>query len=159
MGEGYSAGDGPSDALFKFGSGLSYTSFNLHSLSITPNTTTVNGTFHLSFEATNTGGVDSAVPVQLYFRDPVCYPVRLASIQLIRYTKIFLKAGESKPIHIDLAAQDLGYWDDGRNGNPDVGPGGAWTVDIGSFELVLGTAGFTSWRNPEGLIGTVEVTK
>merc|ERR1712118_399214 len=29
-------------------------------------------------------GVDSAVPVQVYFRDPVADPVRLASIQLVR---------------------------------------------------------------------------
>jgi hypothetical protein len=70
------------------------TAFDLHSLVITPNRTTANGTFTLSLVATNTGEVDSAVPVQVYFRDPVAYPVRIASIQLVRFTKVFLKAGE-----------------------------------------------------------------
>ena len=68
-----------------------YTSFDLHNLSIPQNTTTATGSFNLSLVATNTGAVDSAVPVQMYFRDPVCYPVRLASVQLVAFTKVFLR--------------------------------------------------------------------
>ena len=157
MGEAYSAGDGPSSSLFGFGEGLSYSAFDLHSLSITPNRTTATGTFSLALTATNTGDVDSAVPIQVFFRDPVCYPVRISSIQLVRFTKIFLKAGESKNVTIDLAARDLAYWDDGRNGNDAVGPEGGWVVDPGVFNLVIGTAGFTSWQQPQGLLGNVEV--
>jgi hypothetical protein len=137
--------------------GLSYTSFSLHSLAITPNRTTANGTFSLALVATNTGEVDSAVPVQVFFRDPVCYPVRIASIQLVRFAKVFLRAGESKHITIGLSARDLGFWDDGRNGNNEVGPEGGWVVDPGVFNLVIGTAGFTSWRQPQGLLGAASV--
>jgi beta-glucosidase len=157
MGESYSAGDGPSSPLFGFGHGLSYTSFVLSKFSASPNRTTTDGTFNLSLVATNTGHTDGAVPIQVYFRDPVCYPVRIASIQLVRFKKVFLKAQESKTVSIELDAKDLRYWDDGRNGNPAVGPEGGWVVDKGLFNLVIGTAGFTSWNNPQGLLGDVEV--
>ena len=95
------------------------------------------GTFTLSLVATNTGGVDSAVPIQVFFRDPVCYPVRIASIQLVRFTKVFLKAKEAKTVTIELAASDLRYYDDGRNSNDEVGPEGGWVVDKGVFDLIM----------------------
>jgi hypothetical protein len=85
-------------------------------------------------------------------------PVRLSSIQLVRFAKVWLAAGESKTVHVELAARDLGYWDDGMNGTPDVPAGGMWRVDAGLFELYIGTAGFTSWRDPGGLTTTLNVT-
>jgi len=157
MGEAYSAGDGESTPLFQFGQGLSYTTFDLNSLSVSPNATTAKGTFKLTLTASNTGERDGAVVVQVYFRDPVSWPVRIASIQLVRFTKVLLRAGESREITIDLDAADLAYWDDGLNGNDDVPPGGGWRVDPGEFNLVVGTAGFTSWRKPDGLLGNVYV--
>lgn len=108
--------------------GLSYTSFVLSKFSASPNRTTVDGSFTLSLVATNTGSTDGAVPIQVYFRDPVCYPVRIASIQLVRFSKVFLKAQESKTVTFELDAKDLRYWDDGRNGNPAVGAEGGWVV-------------------------------
>ena len=67
------------------------------------------------------------------------------------------RAGESKTVSMELPAADLGYWDDGRNSNPEVGSAGGWVVDKGAFDLYLGTAGFTSWREPLGLTGQVAV--
>ena len=49
-------------------------------------------------------------------RDPVAMPVRISSIQLVRFDKIELKAGETRAVNIVLDAADLGHWDDGRNG-------------------------------------------
>lgn len=100
----------------------------LSKFSASPNRTTVDGTFTLALVATNTGSTDGSVPIQVYFRDPVCYPVRIASIQLVRFKKVFLKAQESKTVTIELDAKDLRYWDDGRNGNPAVGAEGGWVV-------------------------------
>merc|ERR1712176_348446 len=88
MGEAYSAGDGPSTPLFQFGQGLSYTTFVLSALSITPEATTATGTFKLTLNATNTGSRDGAAVVQVYFRDPIAWPVRVSSIQLVRFTKV-----------------------------------------------------------------------
>ena len=103
----------------------------------------------VKLKAHNTGGMDGAVPVQLYFRKPFASPVRLSSIQLVRFTKVWVPAGGSADVEIELDAADLGYWDDGRNGNPAVGHGGGWVVQPGEYELVLATAGFTSWASPE----------
>lgn len=134
--------------------GLSYTAFDVHDLTISPRNTTASGTFTLTMSITNTGGRDSAVPIQVFFRDPVAMPVRISSIQLVRFTKVFVKAGQSQQVVIKLAAKDLAYWDDGKNG---WGGSEGWTVDKGDFDLVIGTSGYTSWGQPEGLMGTVTV--
>jgi hypothetical protein len=94
---------------------------------------------------------------KVFFRDPFCVPIRIASIQLVRFTKIFLRAGETKQVTIQLLASDLRYWDDGRNGNKAVGPKGGWVVDPGLFNIVIGTSGFASWTKPEGLLGELYV--
>ena len=57
--------------------------------------------------------------------------MRISSIQLVRFTKVFLKAGASTQVRIKLDAEDLAYWDDGRNGNTDVGTAGGYVVDPG----------------------------
>ena len=49
----------------------------------------------------------------------------------MRFTKVFLKAGASTQVSIKLDAEDLAYWDDGRNGNTDVGTAGGYVVDPG----------------------------
>ena len=154
QGEAYSGGDGKSDALFQFGEGLSYTSFVLSDLTIAPTTPVrSNGTFTLKLKCTNTGARDGATPIMVFFRDPVALPVRISSIQLVRFTKVLLKAGEAKEVEIELKARDLGFWDDGLNGGGTAG----WKVDPGTFNLVLGTMGFTSWQNPVGLKADVVV--
>ena len=67
----------------------------------------------VTLTAHNTGAMDGAVPVQLYFRKPFASPVRLASIQLVRFEKVWIPAGSSVVVEIELVAADLGYWDDG----------------------------------------------
>jgi len=92
-------------------------------------------------------------------RDPHALPVRLSSIQLARFAKVLLSAGETKEVTIKLAAHDLGYWDDGRNGVEGVPAAGGWRVDPGKFELFVTTDGFKSWKKPSGLAATVKVLK
>ena len=116
QGEDFTAGDGASTPLFNFGEGMSYTSYRLSGLQISPRATDASGKFKLTLKATNTGPRDGRCIVQVYFRDPVAMPVRISSIQLVRFDKIELKAGETRTVNIVLDAADLGYWDDGRNG-------------------------------------------
>ena len=85
-------------------------------------------------------------------------PVRLASMQLVRFTKVFLRPAEAQRVVFTLAAADLGYWDDGRNGNDAVGPEGGWVVDPGLFELFVTTSGFGSVTSPAGLRGSLVVS-
>jgi hypothetical protein len=45
--------------------GGSYTTFKLHGLGISPKNATANGTFNLTFSASNTGKRDGATPIQV----------------------------------------------------------------------------------------------
>jgi len=153
MGEAYSAGDGPSSALFQFGAGMSYSVYVIQDLVVSPKQAQANGSFSLTFTVVNQGSQDGSVPVMVFFRDPVAMPVRISSIQLVRFTKVAVPAGKSITTTVILAASDLGFWDDGLN---DLGPAG-WKVDPGDFQLTLGTEGFTSWQTPEGLHATITV--
>ena len=155
MGETY-ATDGPSTPLFAFGSGLSYTSYVLSNLAITPNATTAAGNFSARLIAQNTGTRDGDAIVQVYFRDPVAFPVRIGSVQLVAYERVHVPAGSAVNVTVGIRAADMAYWDDGSNGADARAPG--WVVDPGAFQLVFGTAGFTSFAHPEGLRATVYVT-
>lgn len=157
QGQDYAAGDGYSTPLFSFGEGLSYTKYRLSGLRVSPEVASAAGSFTLSLTAENTGVRAGSCTVQVYFRDPVAVPVRISSIQLVRFAKVRLGPGESKRVTIHLAAADLAYWDDGRNGSPGVDPAGRWVVDPGRFELFIGTAGFHSWARPEGLGANITV--
>ena len=55
------------------------------------------GSWTLAFNVSNTGSRDGATPVQVFFRDPCAFPVRLGSVQLARFTKIWLRAGPVPP--------------------------------------------------------------
>ena len=158
QGEAYSADDGPSTPLFRFGEGLGYSPFELSGLDVSPKAAvSAAGSWTLALNVSNTGTRDGATPVQVFFRDPCAFPVRLGSIQLARFTKVWVRAGETKRVELRLAAQDFAYWDDGQNGTPHVGAQGAWIVDPGEFDLVLSTEGFGGWETPTGLLGHVRV--
>ena len=57
--------DGPSDALFVFGWGLSYTSFDLTDLVVTPTTVSPTDNITITLNCHNTGGVAGATVVQV----------------------------------------------------------------------------------------------
>ena len=84
-------------------------------------------------------------------------PVRLSSVQLVRFAKVSLRAGASTTVQLSLLAKDLGYWDDGLNGRVVAPARGGWAVDPGEFELVAATDGFGSWAQLGGLHTTVQV--
>jgi len=161
QGESYAV-DGPSDAFLPFGVGGTYTSFRLEALEVTPAQAPPTGAFTLRLRAANTGARDGATVVQVYFRDPVAPVVRLASIQLVRFAKVFVAAGQSAAVQIELDAADLAYWNDGKNADADEDEAQqqqrGWVVDPGAFELFVSCNGFTSWNAPSGLKASVNVT-
>ena len=70
-------------------SSSSYTQFELAGLVVSPAATTAAGTVKLKLTATNTDTTRSgACVVQIYFRDPFALPVRISSIQLVRFQKV-----------------------------------------------------------------------
>lgn len=112
--------------LYEFGYGLSYTKFeytDLHVKKVAPKE------FEVSFVVKNTGSVDGDEVAQLYVRDEfasVSQPLK----QLKKFTRFYLKAGATQKVKFTLGADDLSL----------VGMDGKWTVEPGSFLLMVGAS-------------------
>lgn len=97
--------------LYCFGYGLSYTEFEYSDLRLSADTMAQDGKITVTVKVTNKGEYDGHDVVQLYIRDLIasrCRPVK----ELKGYNKVFLKAGESRDVTIDLYAEDLAFSDD-----------------------------------------------
>jgi beta-glucosidase len=108
--------------LFPFGYGLSYTTFAYSDLS-------VDG-LNVSFTLTNTGKVDGAEVAQLYVsaKNPTVYrPAK----ELKGFTKVFLKAGESKKVTITLDDKAFRYFNVKTN---------QFEVDGGEYDILVGAS-------------------
>jgi len=103
---GYRYYDKHTDEIcYPFGHGISYTSFSYSN----PEVMTDNDTIHISFKLANTGDYDGAEVVQVYTSDP--YATYTRPIKELRaFKKIFLKAGETKVVNIDMPIKDLAYY-------------------------------------------------
>ncbi len=101
------------EALYPFGFGLSYTSFNYSNLAL-PAVAKSGTIITVSVKVTNTGKTGGEEVVQLYIsnQDQNIYsPLK----SLKGFKRIMLKAGESRVLQFRLTAQDLSVVDD--NGN------------------------------------------
>ncbi len=118
--------EGPKNALFPFGFGLSYTHFEYSDLRINKV-----GTFDVtvSFKVTNTGKRDSDEVVQLYL-DDVDSSVVTPPMLLKRFQRIHLKAGESKTITFTLDYDSFKLMDIHYR----------WTVEPGIFRILVGAS-------------------
>lgn len=129
-------------ALYPFGHGLSYTSFDYSDLQITPEQQGVQGNVTVRCKVTNTGQRAGDEVVQLYLHDE--YSSVIAYTQVLRgFERITLQPGETKEVSFTLTPQDLGLWD--INNRFTVEPGtfavriGASSADIrlkGQFEII-----------------------
>jgi beta-glucosidase len=92
-----------STALYPFGYGLSFSSFEYSNLNISQKTPSC---FEVSFDIKNTGKYDGDEVAQLYLRDEyasVVQPVK----QLKHYQRLFIKKGEVKRVCFMLNEDDL----------------------------------------------------
>ncbi len=106
-------------ALYPFGYGLTYSTFEYERPSLEGNT--------LSVRISNTGGREATEVVQLYIRD------REASVsrpkkELKGFQRVTLKAGESRVVKFEITEDLLGYY------NSEL----QWVVDKGEFDLMVG---------------------
>ena len=131
-------------ALYYFGHGLSYTTFEYSTLRITPAQQTARGNVAVSVEVRNTGTREGDEVVQLYTRDVVS-SVTTYEKSLRGFQRVHLKPGETKTLTFTLTPDDLALWD--RSMHFVVEPGkfkvmiGSGSEDIrlnGEFEIVLG---------------------
>lgn len=106
-------------ALYPFGYGLTYSTFEYGRPSLEGNT--------LSVRLSNTGRREATEVVQLYIRD------REASVsrpkkELKGFQRISLKAGESRVVKFEITEDLLGYYNNELQ----------WVVDKGEFDLMVG---------------------
>ena len=107
---------------FPFGFGLSYTTFEYKNLQVNKD--------GVSFEITNTGKVDGKEVAQLYvgLKDSALIrPVK----ELKGFTKVFLKAGETKKVSIAFDDKTFRYFNVKTN---------KWEVEKGVYDIYVGSS-------------------
>lgn len=121
----YKRGTRVNGALYPFGYGLSYTSYEYSDLDISLDGEDIT----ISANVKNTGKCDGTEIVQLYFSDLVTSVVSYES-QLRGFQRVELKAGECKNVVFHLKKQDLQLLDKNMQ----------WTVEPGEFEFRIGAS-------------------
>ncbi len=116
-------------ALYPFGYGLSYTTFEYSDLEITPKVITPNQKAIVRLKVTNTGKRAGDEVVQLYTRD-ILSSVTTYEKNLAGFERIHLKPGESKEIVFTLDRKHLELL------NADM----KWTVEPGEFAIMAGAS-------------------
>lgn len=116
-------------ALYPFGYGLSYTTFEYSDLEITPKVITPNQKATVQLKVTNTGKRAGDEVVQLYTRD-ILSSVTTYEKNLAGFERIHLKPGESKEIVFTLDRKHLELL------NADM----KWTVEPGEFAIMAGAS-------------------
>lgn len=120
----------PPTPVYAFGHGLSYTSFEYSDLAIEKEVFSVDEAVKFSVKVKNTGERDGAEVVQIYYRDKVASVTRPAKL-LVRFEKVWLKAGEEKTIDFSLDPKtDLSF----------TGVDLKRIVEPGEFNLMAGSA-------------------
>ncbi len=115
--------DAPTQPLYPFGYGLSYTSFAYSDLTVERQ----NDGFQVCVSVSNTGARDGEEIVQCYVQDVVASRARPVK-ELKAYTKMDLKAGETKKVEFVIPFEKLGFY------NMDM----QYVVEPGAFKIYVG---------------------
>jgi beta-glucosidase len=96
--------------LYPFGHGLSYTTFSYSNLKVTQTGAGSSAKLTVRFDVKNTGDRDGADVAQLYThqRTSTTYqPIK----SLRAFERVNLKAGESRPVTLEIPVSHLAYYD------------------------------------------------
>ncbi len=95
--------------LYEFGYGRSYSTFEYSNVAVDKKTVSSKDTVTVSVTVKNTSARDGKEVVQVYVKDLIASVV-VPNIQLKGFSKVSLKAGESKRVSIKVQVEDLGVW-------------------------------------------------
>jgi beta-glucosidase len=118
--------------LFPFGYGLSYTTFKLRDLRVTPAKLSgmdLKTNVQVDIQIKNTGKREGAEVIQVYVEQPAKNgePPR----QLRAFKKVDLRAGQSQSVRLNLDPRSFSIYD------PDLE---AWKMPSGKYEILVGTS-------------------
>jgi beta-glucosidase len=113
--------------VFPFGHGLSYTSFTLSDLKVTPKK---NGTIDVSVAIKNIGTTAGAEVIQVYVHDQKPTLFRPEK-ELKAFARVDLVPGELRTVVLKLDKHAFEYYDDVRN---------KWTCSAGGYTILAGTS-------------------
>ncbi len=116
------------NALYPFGYGLSYTKYKYSNLKLSSNVCNKDDIVTVKVDVTNIGIYDGTEIVQLYINDKVS-SVMTPEKELKGFERVFLKAGETKTVSINLSISDLAI----------VTPEEKYVVEAGEFEIMVGS--------------------
>jgi beta-glucosidase len=115
--------------LYPFGFGLSYTRFRYSRLQSNASLP-ADGSINVSLDLSNVGDRDGDEVVQLYVQLPESKVLRPRQ-SLMAFKRVGLKAGETKTLHLTLAARDLAYWDDASH---------SFVIEGGTVRILVGSS-------------------
>jgi beta-glucosidase len=141
--------DGPNEALFPFGFGLSYTTFEYSDLELSAAEFAIGDTLKVEVTVKNTGEVAGTEVVQLYVRDLVGSVTRPVK-ELKGFRRVELAAGVERIVTFTLTADDLAFYT--ARGRWEAEPGefivyvGGSSADVREQRVVLTTADESAQR-------------
>ncbi len=116
-------------ALYPFGHGLSFTTFDYSNLVITPGKQFAAGTVEVTVDVRNSGKRAGDEVVQLYLQDEVSSVIRFEK-ELRGFERISLAPGETRRVRFLLTPEELKMQDRDMR----------WTVEPGWFKVMTGSS-------------------
>ncbi|MGL5318649.1 MAG: glycoside hydrolase family 3 C-terminal domain-containing protein, partial [Bacteroidales bacterium] len=116
--------------LYSFGHGLSYTTFEMKSMSVDKKKLSKDDSVTVRVNVTNKGALEGAEVVQLYVSKKDSKVFR-AKKELKDFHKCSLKPSQTKTVDFRIPVSDLAYYNEQL---------GAWTVEPGKYSIQLGSA-------------------
>lgn len=116
--------------LYPFGYGLSYTSFLIANLRISPRAIGPGESSVISVDVENTGGRAGDDVLELYIHDHSSAVTKPAK-QLKGFERVPLKPGEIKTVNFTLPYEELSFWDASIH---------SFRVEAGTFDVMVGSS-------------------
>jgi len=123
-----SFGNNAFNPQWEFGFGLSYTFFDYTNLHLNHSSYGTSDTIEATVDITNSGKINGKEVIQVYVSDLVASIT--PSVKRLRgFSKIELKAGETKTVTLKIPIHELAF----------VGKDNNWTTELGDFQLFIDT--------------------